>query len=130
MPPAAPLTPPQLEELKQRLLARRAEIAAAVAARLHGQGDEARTEAALPRHADEIDDEGAAEAARAADLVHLSRHADELAALDAALARFDEGTYGICIDCEEPIGFARLSAAPAAVRCAPCQQAVERRAAR
>jgi RNA polymerase-binding protein DksA len=128
--PAEPLTEQQLQQLKQRLLDRRAELAAAVSARLHGQDDERRSEAALPRRADETDDEGAAEAQRAADVVHLSRHADELAALDAALVRFEEGTYGVCVDCDEPIGFARLSVAPAAARCAPCQQAHERRVAR
>ncbi|MFH1401909.1 MAG: TraR/DksA C4-type zinc finger protein [Parcubacteria group bacterium] len=42
---------------------------------------------------------------------------------DAAIRRMDEGTgYGICIDCREPIGFARLELIPEAKRCTPCQE--------
>lgn len=40
----------------------------------------------------------------------------------AALRRIDEGTYGICVDCEEPISPARLKAVPWTSRCIYCQQ--------
>ena len=42
--------------------------------------------------------------------------------LDAALARLDDGTYGICVACGLPIPAARLEARPSAmthVTCAP-----------
>ncbi|TRO45636.1 conjugal transfer protein TraR [Candidatus Bathyarchaeota archaeon] len=39
-----------------------------------------------------------------------------------ALARFDQGTYGICESCREPIDPARLSALPYATLCIRCQQ--------
>lgn len=52
----------------------------------------------------------------------------ELAArLDASLAAIDAGTYGICVDCGEPISERRLRAVPDAVRCVPCQSAAARR---
>jgi RNA polymerase-binding transcription factor DksA len=38
------------------------------------------------------------------------------------------GDYGVCEDCGEPIGAARLQAQPAALRCAACQQRFENRA--
>jgi RNA polymerase-binding transcription factor DksA len=37
----------------------------------------------------------------------------------------DDGTYGICIDCEEKISEKRLAAMPEALRCARDQEEVE-----
>jgi RNA polymerase-binding protein DksA len=51
----------------------------------------------------------------------------EMAEISAALARMDEGTYGICEVCAEPIGAARLAAMPMARRCVPCQERLEHR---
>ncbi len=45
--------------------------------------------------------------------------------LDDALRRLDEGTYGICEDCEVPIAPARLRAMPFARRCVKCQEQAE-----
>ncbi len=38
--------------------------------------------------------------------------ADDIVAVDAALARVDEGTYGICMRCGRTIGVERLRARP------------------
>jgi DnaK suppressor protein len=43
-----------------------------------------------------------------------------LAAVDAALARIDDGSYGTCLRCGEPIGRDRLEARPAAEFCIRC----------
>ncbi|CAM3912584.1 TraR/DksA C4-type zinc finger protein [Castellaniella denitrificans] len=48
-------------------------------------------------------------------------------AADAALRRIEDGCYGACEDCGRAISRARLLALPAALRCAACQQAYERR---
>lgn len=45
--------------------------------------------------------------------------------LDEALRRLDDGTYGICEDCETPISPARLRAMPFARRCIKCQEQAE-----
>ena len=37
-----------------------------------------------------------------------------------ALARIDNGTYGTCANCAEPIGRERLEAQPTATRCIQC----------
>lgn len=50
------------------------------------------------------------------------RSHDDLQAIEAALKRMDEGTYGICVDCGEPIAPARLNARPEAATCVACQQ--------
>jgi len=41
-------------------------------------------------------------------------------AIRAALERIENGTYGACNSCGEPIGEARLRAIPEATRCSGC----------
>ena len=45
----------------------------------------------------------------------------------AALARFEDGTYGLCVSCEENVGFPRLQARPESPLCIACQRKLERR---
>lgn len=47
----------------------------------------------------------------------------ELAGIDAALERIEQGLYGACRACGEPIEPARLQAVPYAVLCADCASA-------
>ena len=58
-----------------------------------------------------------------ADLRHadVGRDLTELRGLEAARARLSDGSYGICADCGGEIGYERLRANPAAVRCIACQ---------
>lgn len=58
-------------------------------------------------------------------LTHNAR--ELLAQTERALQRIDEGTYGTCESCGEPIGKARLQAFPRAVLCVSCKQREERR---
>lgn len=53
---------------------------------------------------------------------HESR---ELAAVNSALQRLDDGTYGQCTACGVPIAPARLEVAPEAERCIDCQEKLE-----
>jgi len=55
----------------------------------------------------------------------LSSLLDRAAALDQALKRVADGTYGICISCSKPISIERLEAVPEAVRCEACQEEYE-----
>jgi DnaK suppressor protein len=48
-----------------------------------------------------------------------------LAQVEAALARFDEGLYGICERCGDHIDPARLKALPYATLCMSCQHRFE-----
>jgi DnaK suppressor protein len=58
----------------------------------------------------------------------LTHNARELLAQnERALARIEEGTYGTCESCGEPIGKARLQAFPRATLCVECKQREERR---
>jgi DnaK suppressor protein len=45
--------------------------------------------------------------------------------LDGALQRLEDGTYGVCEDCQKPISEERLKAMPFARRCIDCQRHAE-----
>jgi RNA polymerase-binding protein DksA len=49
-----------------------------------------------------------------------------LVAIDAALARVENGTYGVCQRCGNPIGEERLEALPWATLCIDCKRKQER----
>ncbi len=49
-----------------------------------------------------------------------------LSKLDLALKKIDEGTFGICETCEEPIGKKRLEARPETSLCIKCKEDQER----
>jgi DnaK suppressor protein len=46
-----------------------------------------------------------------------------------ALRRMDRGTYGVCLECEEPISAKRLDAVPWARYCVTCQELIANRIA-
>ena len=46
-----------------------------------------------------------------------------------ALQRIEQGTYGVCLECEEPISVKRLEAVPWARYCVTCQEQLAARAA-
>ena len=52
----------------------------------------------------------------------LGRLLDRAAALDEALHRIDQGSYGICVSCDSRISRERLAAVPEAPYCAACQR--------
>jgi RNA polymerase-binding transcription factor DksA len=51
--------------------------------------------------------------------------ATEIAAVKAALARIDEGSYGECVRCGNPVDDKRLVAFPEAALCIDCAREVE-----
>jgi DnaK suppressor protein len=55
----------------------------------------------------------------------LENSADQRAQVEAALARIEAGTYGICVDCGQPIADARLEVRPEAARCVADQEKFE-----
>jgi DnaK suppressor protein len=48
-----------------------------------------------------------------------------LSEIDAALQRLEEGSYGICERCSEPIPWQRLEVLPMSRLCTPCQYLAE-----
>jgi len=49
-----------------------------------------------------------------------------LQAIDAALKRMDDGTYGICVNCGRPIGAERLEGILWTTQCIDCKRKEER----
>ena len=86
-------------------------------------------EARASEHSTDVQDfkDVAADETRAAiDDVALSHAATELAQVSSALRRLDEGGYGLCLECGEPIDGRRLLALPATTYCTACQADHER----
>ncbi|MFC7492785.1 MULTISPECIES: TraR/DksA family transcriptional regulator [unclassified Nocardioides] len=70
---------------------------------------------------DEHDPEGATIAFERSQVGALVRQAeDQLGEIEAALARVEEGTYGVCEACRGPIPEGRLEARPTARTCVAC----------
>lgn len=52
---------------------------------------------------------------------------DMLDQIERALARIDDGTYGVCESCGKAVGKGRLQAFPRATLCVSCKEREERR---
>jgi len=55
-----------------------------------------------------------------------ARDKEKVLAIDEALEKLDEGTYGVCGECGDEIGAGRLKAMPLAKLCIPCQSTLEK----
>ena len=51
----------------------------------------------------------------------MSRAREEVGLIEQALERVENGTYGFCQSCREPIGVDRLMAIPEALHCTACR---------
>jgi DnaK suppressor protein len=58
-------------------------------------------------------------------IANQQQTSDMLTGIERALGRIDDSSYGDCLDCGEPIAYARLQAQPAASLCIDCQSARE-----
>ncbi len=54
-----------------------------------------------------------------------SQDRGRLRSIQQALERINDGSFGICADCEGPIGLKRLQALPWASHCIQCQEQAE-----
>jgi RNA polymerase-binding transcription factor DksA len=82
-------------------------------ARLHRIDEELADPLVTGEQAGERDDEEVLEDLGAAGL-------QEIRMIEAALDRIKQGTYGICVVCEEPIPEERLDVVPQATTCRDC----------
>jgi DnaK suppressor protein len=98
-----------------------------VLAQLRAQrgGKIGRAEAAADARANESDDWATADAERYLAIALEERESAELIAIDEALKRIADGSYGLCTDCGTNIATARLHASPTALRCVGCQEKTE-----
>ena len=103
-----------LAELDQELRDMEADLADLMAEVIDGAGDDQA-------------DAGTKTFAREHEMALAAGVRDVRAQVAHALARLDEGDYGICESCGLPIGKLRLQAFPRATLCLECKQRQERR---
>ena len=61
---------------------------------------------------------------------NLDRTSKLLKKVQAAIVRITDGTFGVCLNCEEPISEKRLKALPWAAYCLACQEQIDRECSR
>jgi DnaK suppressor protein len=74
----------------------------------------------------DIYDQASNERDRELSLLLGDREREKIRSIDEALARLEEGEYGICEDCEEEIPLGRLKALPFARLCVKCKADLEK----
>ena len=72
-------------------------------------------------------DVGATSFERDHELTVLAKERETLEQIKRALSHIDDGTFGVCDSCGNPIGKNRLMAVPHATLCMSCKQREERR---
>ncbi|SCD48720.1 transcriptional regulator, TraR/DksA family [Streptomyces sp. DvalAA-14] len=124
LPGEEPWTTEEVEEARaelfsevERLKAELISSEAAVAGLMRDSGDSTGDEA----------DTGSKNITREYELALAANTRETLTQADHALQRLDEGTYGLCEVCGNPIGKARMQAFPRATLCLDDKQRQERR---
>lgn len=112
------IAPASLAELRARLDRRATELRSEI--RLADEDIRAEEDARANEVADQKD-QAARQAGDEVKQAEEQRDIDELSAVLAALRRIETGSYGLCVECGEPIAAQRLAVQPAALRCALCQ---------
>jgi len=110
-----PLTSEQCEELRQLLLALREELQELLKSSEDG---------AKPVDLDQpIGRLSRMDAMQQQSMVQANRRAagQRATQVERALRRLEEGEYGLCAECDEDIGLARLKARPETAFCINCQ---------
>jgi len=114
------LNPTQLEKFRQLLQDKRK--------RLFEQAQETLSNEMVLSPDDRFDevDQASSEYMQAFSFRLRGRERHLMNKIELALRKIDEGTYGICEECEEPIADKRLAARPEAPLCIQCKEAQEK----
>ena len=124
----ADLTKDQMKQLRQLLITERAKLAEEIKSI-------ARDAATSPRDASgdlsaytvHMADMAADTYDRELSMNIASSEQQVLYEIDDALKRLDDGSYGTCQQCNQPIAMSRLKAVPYASLCIECQRAKEQK---
>ena len=110
---------PKLEKFKQRLLAKRRELITEV------QGSNVGSLETSSDGIQDIADQASSAYTKEFLLSLTDTERKQLLQIDEALRSLDKGTYGLCLNCGQPISRKRLEALPWATYCIDCQQKLE-----
>jgi len=119
----AKLAGKEIEQLAQQLRSRLAAVREQI--RLALLRRETESYAQLAGQVHNSDEEALAGVLVDVNLAEIARETQEVRDIDAALARIRSGSYGVCLQCAEPIDRMRLQAYPTAKRCLACQRTYE-----
>ena len=110
------MTQTEINKYKAMLEAKQAELSA---------GLRNRDDIAIEKTPDAIDEVQLA-GERELAIRNLDRESNLLRNVKGALARIADGSYGVCMHCEEDIKIKRLDAVPWTKYCIKCQEAADR----
>jgi DnaK suppressor protein len=110
------MTKVELEKFKNILEAKQAELSGAL---------RNRDEIAIEKASDAIDEVQLA-GERELAIRNLDRDSNMLRQIRRALVRISDGSFGVCLHCEEDISPKRVNAVPWAAYCIKCQEQVDR----
>lgn len=117
------ITAAQIEQLKKNLLDEKSTLQLQTKNVVKVDADRRDVKEEIPNSGDEALDVDAISTE-----VYLDEHAlQSIRYIDAALKRMETGQYGVCIDCDSAIPYARLEAYPAAARCIKCKTEFEQK---
>lgn len=119
------LTAAQCDELRRLLQARRGELHAQMAQNRANLEPAEKTAASVSQD----DNARLGNQMREVDARLTALDADELARIDRALERMDDGSYGVCDECGCAIPFERLKAEPMTQHCVACKSRWEQKQA-
>jgi RNA polymerase-binding protein DksA len=114
----------QSTTMKARLRERASQLRAEIRSTLERSSDE--THVRIAEQARDNEDDSFSNLIVDLNLAEIDRDAGELRRIDTALARLNEGSYGVCESCGQEIPQARLQAEPTALRCVHCQDLYEK----
>lgn len=104
----------RLELFRTQLLEKKEEIVKEVGKTLSEMTDQT-------SNVPDPNDRATIESGRSFELRIRDRERKLLSKIDEAIARIDDGSYGICEDCDEEIGLKRLEARPVTTLCIDCK---------
>ena len=117
--PRTPLNTAELKQFAGLLLARETQLRATIHSGLLQSND--KSHAVLAGRVQDSGEASVADMLTDLGIAQLNSAVRELSDVEAAKRRLSDATYGLCIDCGEPVTAARLQAYPTAKRCIACQ---------
>ena len=111
----------EIQEFKRVLESRRDEAYH----RLNRLSDETRT---FDQDARDSGDQSIATVSKESLFQQNSQHRNQVRSIEAALARIEEGSFGVCETCSNEIALRRLQALPWTEHCLHCQEMLEQEA--
>ena len=122
------LSKEQVKQLRQLLITERAKLAGEIKAIAQDTAKSPREASGdLSAYTVHMADMAADTYERELSMNIVSSEQELLYQIDDALKRLDDGSFGVCQQCNQPVSMSRLKAVPYASMCISCQRAKEQK---